>query len=73
MDFLINLPEYGGSTSILVVVDRFSKKVHLIPLLSSTEAKDVASALTQSFLYMVYLLQLFQIEICISQVLFGTL
>ena len=44
MDFLINLPENGGSTSILVVVDHFSKMVHLIPLLSSTEAKDVAAA-----------------------------
>ena len=34
--------------SILVVVDRFSKMVHLIPLLSSTEAKDVAAAFFNS-------------------------
>ena len=44
VDFLINLPENRGSTSFLVVVDRFSKMVHLVPLLSSTEAKDVAAA-----------------------------
>ena len=44
MDFLINLPESGGSMSVLVVVDCFSKMVHLVPLLSSTEAMDVAAA-----------------------------
>ena len=48
MDFLISLPKNGVSTSILVVVDRFSKLVHLIPLLSSTEAKDVAAAFFDS-------------------------
>ena len=64
VDFLINLPENRGSTSFLVVVDRFSKMVHLVPLLSSTEAKDVATAfLTQLFVYMVYLPQSFQTEI----------
>ena len=41
MDFLINLLENGGSMSIFVVVDLFSKIAHLIPLLSSTEAKDI--------------------------------
>ena len=44
MDFPINLPENGGSMSILVVVDRFLKMVHLIPLLFSTEATDIAAA-----------------------------
>ena len=44
MDFLINLPENGGSMSILVFVDWFSKMVPLIPLLSSTEAMEVAAA-----------------------------
>ena len=48
MDFLINFPEYGGNTSTLVVVDHFSKMVHLIPLFSSTEAKDVAAAFFDS-------------------------
>ena len=48
MDFLTNLLENRGSTSILVVVDRFSKMVHLIPLLSSTEATDVLVAIFNS-------------------------
>ena len=48
MDFLINLPENGVSMNILVVVDRFSKMVFLIPLLSSTEAKDFAAAFFDS-------------------------
>ena len=52
MDFLINLPENGGSTSILVVVDRFSKIVHLVPLLSSTEAMNVAAAFFDSVVYL---------------------
>ena len=52
MDFLINPPENGGSTSILVVVDRFSKMVFLIPLLSSTEAKDFAAAFFASVIYL---------------------
>ena len=52
MDFLINLPENGGSMSILVVVDQFSKMVHLIPLLSSTEAKDVAAAFFDSVVHL---------------------
>ena len=52
MDFLISLPKNGVSTSILVVVDRFSKLVHLIPLLSSTEAKDVAAAFFNSVVHL---------------------
>ena len=52
MDFLINLPENGGSMSILVVVDHFSKKSHLIPLLSSTEAKHVAAAFFDSIIHL---------------------
>ena len=38
--------------SILVVVDCFSKMVHLIPLLSSNEAKDVAPAFFDSAIYL---------------------
>ena len=34
--------------SILVVVDCFSKMVHLVPLLSSTEAMDIAAAFFDS-------------------------
>ena len=52
MDFLINILENGGSTSILVVVDRFSKMVHLVSLLSSTEAKDVAAAFFGSVIHL---------------------
>ena len=52
MDFLISLPENWVSTNILVVVDQFSKMVHLIPLLSSTEAKDVAAAFFDSVVYL---------------------
>ena len=48
MDFLINIPENGGSISILVVVDHFSKMVHPVPLLSSTEAMDIAAAFFDS-------------------------
>ena len=52
MDFLINLPENGGSTSTLVEVDCFSKMVHLVPLLSSTEATDIAAAFFDSVIYL---------------------
>ena len=48
MDFLINLPDNGGSTNITVVVDQFLKMVHLVPLLSSTEATDVAAVFFES-------------------------
>ena len=48
MNFLINVLENGGSTSILVVVDHFSKMVHLVPLSSSTEATDIAAAFFDS-------------------------
>ena len=52
MDFLINLPENGVSMSILVVVDHFSKMVHLIPLLSSTEANNIAAAFFDSVVHL---------------------
>ena len=48
MDFLTNLLENKGSMSILVVVDLFLKMVYLIPLLSFTEATDVAAAFFDS-------------------------
>ena len=56
LDFLINLPENGGSMSILVVVDRFLKMVYLIPSLSSTEAMDVAAAFFDSVVHLYGLL-----------------
>ena len=48
MDFLTNLPTNNGSESILVVVDRFSKMIHLVPLQQKTEASDVADAFFDS-------------------------
>ena len=52
MNFLINLPENRGSTSILVVVDHFLKMVHLLPLLSSTGAADIAAAFFDSVVHL---------------------
>ena len=44
MDFLTELPTCDGLCTLLVVVDRFSKMLHLVPLGSKTEAPDVAEA-----------------------------
>ena len=44
MDFLTDLPTVFGLCTILVVVCRFSKMIHLIPLGRKTEAPDVAEA-----------------------------
>ena len=43
MDFIVNLLPYRGNTTILVVVDKFSKEVHLGLLLPSYTALTVAS------------------------------
>lgn len=43
MDFIVGLPPYRGNTTILVVVDKFSKGVHLGLLLPSYIALIVAS------------------------------
>ena len=42
MDWIIDLPESNGYTQIWVIVDRFSKMAHLIPLLKKVTAKDIA-------------------------------
>ena len=42
MDFLMDLPTCNGLCTLLVVVDRFSKMLHLVPLGAKTEAPDVA-------------------------------
>ena len=52
MGFLIELPENGGSMNILVVIDRFLKMVHLIPLLSSTEAINVSDVFFDSVVHL---------------------
>ena len=44
MDFLIDLPMADGLMSLLVVVDRFSKMLHIVPLKEGTSAQDVATA-----------------------------
>lgn len=43
LDFIVGLPAYHGNTTILVVVDRFSKGIHLGMLPASHTAHMVAS------------------------------
>ena len=45
MDFLTDIPPSQGSTTILYVVDRFSKSCHLIPLPGLPTALQTAEAL----------------------------
>ena len=42
MDFIVGLPESGGYTKIWVIVDRFSKMAHFIPLPSVNKTEDMA-------------------------------
>ena len=42
MDFITELPESNGYTSIWVIVDRFSKMTHFIPLKQPAGAKELA-------------------------------
>ena len=45
MDFVVKLPKTAqGNEQLMVVVDRFTKKVHYIPLTGTATAKDVANA-----------------------------
>ena len=43
MDFIVDLPRVKGYSIIWVVVDRFSKMAHFIPL-KTTQAKDLVEA-----------------------------
>jgi hypothetical protein len=43
MDFIVGLPESGGFTKIWVIVDRFSKMAHFIPLSTETPIKEIAN------------------------------
>ena len=42
MDWIIELPESNRYTQIWVIVDRFTKMAHLVPLPTNTSAKDLA-------------------------------
>ena len=44
MDFLTNLPMVNGLKSLLVVVDRFRKMLHIFPLKEGISTQDVAMA-----------------------------
>ena len=44
MDFLTKLPEKEGQNTLLIVVDRFSKILVIIPLGDDTDAESVARA-----------------------------
>ena len=43
MDFIVGLPESSGHTKIWVVVYRFSKMAHFIPLSTNTPIKEIAN------------------------------
>ena len=45
MDYITKLPEVNKMSQILVVVDRFTKKLFTIPLAETSTAIDVAQAL----------------------------
>src|SRR5437588_6061401 len=45
VDFFVALPESEGKTQIMVVVDRFTKMAHFVPLLETATGTDVARAL----------------------------
>ena len=42
MDFIVGLPESDGNTKIWVIVDRFSKMAHFIPLPTVNKIEDMA-------------------------------
>ena len=45
LDFVTGLPSSDGSTTILTLVDRFSKMVHFVPLPKLPSARETAEAL----------------------------
>ena len=48
IDFLCGLPSSRGYTVIMVVVDRFSKMIHLIPFKKIPDAKETAKAFMEN-------------------------
>ena len=51
MDFLTELPTVSGKSTVLVVVDRFSKMLTLIPLSEQTDTESVARAFFDHVVY----------------------
>lgn len=49
-DFVVKLPESAGFNSILVIVDRFSTRVHLISANQSWNAEEFAFAFLDCFI-----------------------
>ena len=47
LDFVTGLPPSDGNTTILMVVDRFSKGAHFIPLPKLPSAKETAQLMVQ--------------------------
>lgn len=47
LDFVSGLPSSGGKTVILTIVDRFSKMVHLVPLVKLPSARETAELVVQ--------------------------
>ena len=48
LDFIAGLPESEGNTTILMVVDRFSKMAHFIPLPKLPSAKETTEAMSSN-------------------------
>jgi transposase InsO family protein len=44
MDFIVDLPESNGFTSIWVIVDRFNKMAHVLPLATGNTAESLAKS-----------------------------
>ena len=42
MDFIVELPDSEGNTQIWVIVDRFTKIAHFIPLSTRVSAQELA-------------------------------
>ena len=52
MDFLTELPTVSGKSTVLIVVDRFSKMLRLILLGEQTDTESVARALFDHMVHM---------------------